>query len=138
MSGHTKWSEVRDQVYAERPGMAERVAAQVTDELANLPETEAWEVELEVEPTGAVPSEDDLRDELFEAVRDGTNVLDADIDVHMKEGRLILIAVLVLAAAVGLSQASKQFSQAGRSADVLRLRLEDYGSILQQTIRRAA
>ena len=69
MSGHTKWSAVRDQVYAERPGMAERVAAQVTDELANLPETEAWEVELEVEPTGAVPPEEDLRDELFEAVR---------------------------------------------------------------------
>ena len=128
---------VRDQVYAERPGMAERVAAQVTDELANLPETEAWEVELEVEPTGAVPPEEDLRDELFEAVRDGTNVLDADIDVHMKEGRLVLMAVLVLAA-VGLSQASKQFSQAGRSADILRLRLEDYGAVLQQTIRRAA
>ena len=137
MSGHTKWSAVRDQVYAERPGMAERVAAQVTDELANLPETEAWEVELEVEPTGAVPPEEDLRDELFEAVRDGTNVLDADIDVHMKEGRLVLMAVLVLAA-VGLSQASKQFSQAGRSADILRLRLEDYGAVLQQTIRRAA
>ena len=137
MSGHTKWSEVRDQVYAERPGMAERVAARVTDEVANLPETEAWEVELEVEPTGAVPPEEDLRDELFEAVRDGTNVLDADIDVHMKEGRLVLMAVLVLAA-VGLSQASKQFSQAGRSADILRLRLEDYGAVLQQTIRRAA
>ena len=137
MSGHTKWSDVRDQVYGERPGMAERVAARVTDELANLPETDAWEVELEVEPTGAVPSEEDLRDELFEVVRDGTNVLDADIDVHMKEGRLVLIAVLVLAV-VGISQASEQFSQAGRSADVLRLRLEDYGSILQQTIRRAA
>ncbi len=137
MSGHTKWSEVRDQVYAKRPGMAERVAARVTDEVANLPETEAWEVELEVEPTGAVPPEEDLRDELFEAVRDGTNVLDADIDVHMKEGRLVLMAVLVLAA-VGLSQASKQFSQAGRSADILRLRLEDYGAVLQQTIRRAA
>ena len=137
MSGHTKWSEVRDQVYAERPGMAERVAARVADELANPLETEAWEVELEVEPTGAVPPEEDLRDELFEAVRDGTNVLDADIDVHMKEGRLVLMAVLVLAA-VGLSQASKQFSQAGRSADILRLRLEDYGAVFQQTIRRAA
>ena len=90
-----------------------------------------------MEPTGAVPPEEDLRDELFEAVRDGTNVLDADIDVHMKEGRLVLMAVLVLAA-VGLSQASKQFSQAGRSADILRLRLEDYGAVLQQTIRRAA
>ncbi len=54
-----------------------------------------------------------------------------------KEGKLILLAVLVLAV-VGMSEASKRFSQAGRSADLLRLRLEDCGSVLQQTIRRAA
>ena len=137
MSGHTKWSEVRDRVYAEHPGMAERVADRVAEELAQLPDTEAWEVELEVEPTGTVPPDENLRNELFEAVRDGTHVLDADIDVHMEEGKLVLLAVLVLAV-VGISEASKQFSQAGRSADVLRLRLEDFGSVLQQTIRRAA
>ena len=30
MSGHTKWTDVRDKLYAERPGMAERVAAERT------------------------------------------------------------------------------------------------------------
>jgi hypothetical protein len=78
-----------------------------------------------------------LREELVEAVRDGTHVLDIEIDVHVEEGKLVLLAVLMLAV-VGVSEASKQFSQAGKSADVLRMRREDYGSVLQQTIRRAA
>jgi len=137
VSGHTKWSEVRDRLYAEHPGMAERVASRVAEELAQQSETEAWEVELEVEPTGSVPPEERLREELVEAVRDGTYVLDAEIDVHVEEGKLVLLAVLMLAV-VGVSGASKQFSQAGKSADVLRIRMEDYGAVLQQTIRRAA
>jgi hypothetical protein len=137
VSGHTKWSDLRDRMYAEHPGMAERVAARLAEELAQLPDTEAWEVELKLEPEGVVPPEENLRDELAQALRGDTHVLDADIDVQVKEGTLVLLAVLVLAV-VGISESSKRFSQAGKSADILRLRLEGYGSVLQQTIRRAA
>ena len=137
MSGHTKWSELRDRVFAEHPGMAERVAAQVEQEVAQLPKAEAWEIELEAEPAGDPPIEESFRQELVEAVCDGTEVLDADIDLSVKDGKLVLLAVLMFAA-VGLREASKRFSQAGRSADILRRRLESYGSVVQQTIRRAA
>jgi len=65
------------------------------------------------------------------------DVLDADIEVHVRDGKLMLVAVLFLAGA-GITQGVTSFSQAGKSADVLRLRLEDYGLVLQQTIRRAA
>jgi hypothetical protein len=47
------------------------------------------------------------------------------------------MAVLFIAA-VGLPATSERFSQAGKGAEVLRLRLEDYGSVVHQTIRRAA
>jgi hypothetical protein len=137
VSGHTKWSELRDRLYAENPGMAERVAARVAQELSELPGTEAWEVELETEPVGNVPLEDGLRQELVQAVCDSAGVVDADIDVHLRDGRLVLMAVLFIAA-VGMPGTSKRFSQAGQSAEVLRLRLEDYGPVVQQTIRRAA
>jgi len=49
----------------------------------------------------------------------------------------MLVAVLFLAAAA-VAQGSTSFSQAGKSADILRLRFEGYGMVLQQTIRRAA
>ncbi len=64
-------------------------------------------------------------------------MLDADIEVHVRDGKLTLVAVLFLAGA-GVTQGVTSFSQAGRTADFLRLRLEDYGMVLQQTIRRAA
>jgi hypothetical protein len=137
VSGHTKWSELRDRLYAEHPGMAERVAARVAQELSELPGTEAWEVELEAEPVGNLPLEDGFRQELVQAVCDGAQVVDADIDVHLKDGKLVVMAVLFIAA-VGMAEVSKRFSQAGRGAEVLRLRLEDFGSVVQQTIRRAA
>ncbi len=137
MSGHTKWSEIRDRLYAQDLAMAERVAAIRAREEAELSNAEAWEVELEAEPSGAMPSEDTLTQELVDAVCDGSDVLDADIEVRVTGGKLILVAVLFLAA-VGTTEGSTSFSQAGKSADVLRLRLEDYGLVLQQTIRRAA
>ncbi len=45
MSGHTKWSEVRERVYGARPGMAERVAAQVERELATSSEPDQREAD---------------------------------------------------------------------------------------------
>jgi hypothetical protein len=136
VSGHTKWSEIRDGAYAEHPGMAERVAARVAQELSELVDTEVWEIELEVE-RGDVPFEDSFRQELVQAVCDGAEVVDADIDVRIQDGRLLLMAVLFIAV-VGLTKASGRFSQAGKGADVLRLRLENFGPVVQQTIRRAA
>jgi hypothetical protein len=53
------------------------------------------------------------------------------------DGEFLLMAVLFIAAA-GLTEASGRFSQAGKGAEVRRLRLEDYGSVVHQTIRRAA
>ncbi len=41
MSGHTKWSEARDRLYAEHPGMAERAAARVTGAPSELTGVEA-------------------------------------------------------------------------------------------------
>ncbi len=137
MSGHTKWSEIRDRLYAEDPAMAERVAAIRAREETELSNAEAWEVELEAEPAGNMPPKDTLSQELVDAVCDGSEVLDADIEVHVKDGKLMLVAVLFLAGA-GVTQGVTSFSQAGKSADVLRLRLEDYGMVLRQTIRRAA
>jgi hypothetical protein len=136
VSGHTKWSEIRDQAYAEHPGMAERVATRVAQELSELPETEAWEIELEVEQ-GDVPFEDSFRHELVQAVCDGDRVVDADIQIRTQDGKLWLMAVLFIAS-LGLPATSQRFSQADKGAEVLRLRLEDYGSVVHQTIRRAA
>jgi len=137
VSGHTKWSEIRDRLYAEDPAMAERVAAIRAREEGELSNAEAWEVELEAEPAGNMPPEDTLSQELVEALCDGSDVLDADIQVKLRDGKLKLVAVLFLAAA-GTTEGSTSFSHAGKSAEVLRLRLEDYGMVLQQTIRRAA
>ena len=54
MTGHTKWSELRDRVYSERPGMAERVAT--LRDRAELDATETWEIELEAEAVTDTPS----------------------------------------------------------------------------------
>lgn len=131
--GHTKWSVIRDRLYAEDPAMAERVAAIRAREASELSNAEAWEIELQAEPVGDIPSDESLREELAEAVRDGAEVLDADIDVHVENPKLVLLAVLVLAV-VGLTESSKRFAQAGKRADALRLRLrlrlEDYGAVV--------
>lgn len=137
MSGHTKWTVIRDRLYGDDPAMAERVAAIRAREEAELANAEAWEIELQAEPVRDIPLGDSLREELAQAVRDEAQVLDADIDVRVKDGKLVLLAVLILAV-VGMPEASKRFSQAGKGADILRLRLEDYGPVVQQTIRRAA
>jgi hypothetical protein len=101
---------IRDRLYAEDPAMAERVAAIRAREASELSNAEAWEIELQAEPVGNIPSDESLRKELAEAVRDGAEVLDADIDVHVENPKLVLLAVLVLAV-VGLTESSKRFAQ---------------------------
>src|ERR1700729_2086259 len=71
---------------------------------------------------GNSPPEDTLSQELVDAVCNGSDVLDADIEVHVKDGKLMMVAVLFLAGAP-VTEGSTSFSHAGKSADILRLRL---------------
>ena len=58
MTGHTKWSELRDRAYSERPGMAERVAA--LRDRAELEDIETWEIGLEAESVTDTPSKESV------------------------------------------------------------------------------
>jgi hypothetical protein len=138
VTGHTKWSELRDEVYAGRPGMAEKVDAEHARGLRDLTGDETWEIGFEAGPVSEVPSEDTLRDQLVESVQDGAQVLDANVQLRQVDGKLLLFVVLVIAVGIGVVTASKRFSQAGKTADVVRLQLQEYGPIVAQTIRRAA
>ena len=138
MTGHTNWNELRDRVYAERPGMAERVAAERARTMAEMADTEAWEIELKTEARGQLPSEDQLRAQLVEAVGENVEVLDAEVRVRTENGRAILWVTLAIVVGIGAFAAGKRFSQADETANVLRLQLQSYGPIVAQTIRRAA
>lgn len=115
LSPHTKWSELPDQLYAERPGMADRVAAERARGLRELTDTETWEIELEAGPAGDVPSEEALREQLVEAVLDDTQVLDADVQIRQQDGKLLLLVVLIIAVEIGVAAASKRVEAAWRA-----------------------
>jgi len=138
VTGHTRWSELGDRTYADRPGMAERVAAERARLATEEAGSEAWQIELEAEATGEVPSEDRLRAELVQAVGEDVEVLDADVEVRTENGKAFLLVALVIVIGISAVAAAKRFSQADKAADVLRLRLEDYGPIVAQSVRRAA
>jgi septum formation topological specificity factor MinE len=103
-----------------------------------MADSEPWEIELEAEAVGDPPSEEALREQLMEAVGKKVRVLDSDVEVRTESGRVLLLVVLVIAVGVGAAAAAKRFSQADKTADVLRLRLQDYGPIVAQSVRRAA
>jgi hypothetical protein len=138
VTGHTKWSELRDRVYEERPGMAERVATLRASERTNLDEGERWQIELEAEAVGDPPSEESLKEQLVTAVGDAARVLNADVEIRAENGHALLLVVLVIAFGVGAAVAAERFADAGKTAEVLRLQLEDYGPVVGQSIRRAA
>jgi hypothetical protein len=114
VTGHTSWNELRGRAYAERPGMAERVAALRTQDRAGMADSEPWEIELEAEAVGDPPSEEALREQLMEAVGKKVRVLDSDVEVRTESGRVLLLVVLVIAVGVGAAAAAKRFSQADR------------------------
>jgi hypothetical protein len=138
VTGHTNWNKLRDRVYAERPGMAERVATERARTVAQMADSEAWEIELQAEARGQLPSDDQLRAQLVEAVGENVEVVDAEVGVRTENGRAILWVTLAIVVGIGTFAAGKRFAQAHQTADVLRLQLQDYGSIVAQTIRRAA
>jgi hypothetical protein len=138
VTGHTKWSELRDRVYEERPGMAERVAALRTREPSDVDDGERWQIELEAEAVGDPPSEESLKEQLVTAVGDRARVLNADVEIRTENGHALLLVVLVIAFGVGAAVAAKRFADAGKTAEVLRLQLEGYGPVVGQSIRRAA
>ena len=106
--------------------------------LRELAGAEAWEIGFEAEPVGDVPPEDTLRERLVESVREDAQVLDASVQIRQVDGKLLLFVVLIIAVGIGVVAASKRFSLAGKTADVVRLQLQEYGPIVAQTIRRAA
>jgi hypothetical protein len=138
MTGHTNWNELRDRVYAERPGMAERVAVERARAVAEMADSEAWEIELQAEAGDRLPPEEQLRARLVEAVGENVEVLDAEVRVRTESGRPILWVTLAIVIGIGAFAAAKRFSQADQTANVLRLQVQEYGPIVAQTIRRAA
>jgi hypothetical protein len=112
--------------------MAERVAT--LGDRAELDAIETWEIELEAEAVTDTPSNESVQQHVLEALGDAANVLEATVDVRTENGRA-LVAVFVL---IAVAVATKHFNQADETADLLRLRIEDYGPIVTQSIRRAA
>lgn len=68
-------------VYAERPPMAERVAAERSRAVAEMADSEAWQIELQGEAGDRLPPEDQLRARLVDAV--GENVEVPGVDTCM-------------------------------------------------------
>lgn len=135
MTGHTSWSVLRDETYAARPGMADRVAALRVRDGLDLDGGELWEIALEAEAEGEALSPETLKQQLVDAVGQKASVLEADVKVLSDNGGGLLLVLLVIV--VG-AITSKRFEQADEAAEIVRLRLEDYGSVVSQSIRRAA
>jgi hypothetical protein len=117
--------------------MADEVAAERERALAELGAPEEWEIRVEAETESDLPPGDALRDELVASVPDGVEVLQADVGVRDEGGRQILFVVLAFVV-IGTIVASKRFTSAGKAAEVVRLRLEEFGPVIAQSIRRAA
>ena len=65
-------------------------------------------------------------------------VLDAEVGVRTENGQAIVWVALAIVVVAGAIATAQRFSQAHKTADVLRLQLQGYGPIVGQTIRRAA
>lgn len=140
MTGHRKWSTVREQAMS-RPGVAELVGRESEEtlaELAAIEEPEDWTVELQALTEGDEPSAQVLTEHLVEALaREQLPALSPTVTVKTgPDGRVVLAVVLALglvAVAVGLRR-----STARRVADIVALELEQWGSVVAESIKAAA